>query len=288
MRTLQCLLLLVLPLCANAQQTTVEVFSLQHRPASGLVSVVAPLAEPGGVVRASGNNLIVRATPSQIADIRAVIAKLDTPPRQLLISVQQGSEIQRKDQSASISGRVGNDHTKIIVPPNQRQQGNVIVRDGNGNIVRGGASNSTQNRQHNTTQQLRVLEGNSALIQVGQRLPVVERQVYPSVGRPVVIQQPGYQDVTTGFRVRPRVHGEQFTLDISPQQANLDEQSSLPGQPGIDVQRLTTQVSGPLGKWVDIGGAVQQQNSQTSALGARSQTQSSRNSSVFIKVEELP
>lgn len=282
MRAALLLLFLVLPISVFAQQTTVEVFPLQHRLAAELVNVVTPLAAPDGVVRASGNNLIVRATPARMADIRKVIARLDTPPKQLLISVRQGSAVSNNGRSASIAGRVGNKHGRVVVPPSQREQGSVVVRDGNGNVIRGGASDFSGDDQHNSTQQIRVLAGRSAIIQIGQRVPVVQRQVYPSVGRPVVVEQQGYQDVTTGFRVLPRVHGQQFTLDISPQQASLGERGV------INVQRLTTSVSGPLGEWVDIGGAVQQQSLSRSGLGSTSSIQSNTNNSVFIKVDESP
>lgn len=282
MRTALLLLALVSPLNAFAQQITVEVFSLQHRLASELVSVVTPLAEPEGAVRASGNNLIVRASPAHMADIRKVIAKLDTPAKQLLISVRQGSQVHSNERSASVSGRVGNKQGSVVVPRSQRGQANVSVRDGNGNVIRGGASDSSRSDQRSSTQKVRVLEGHTALIHVGQQVPVVQRQVYPSVGRPVVIEQQGYQDVSTGFRVLPRVHGQQFTLDISPQQASLDERGV------VNVQRLTTSVSGSLGQWLDIGGAVQQQNISRSGLGSTANTQSNTTSSVFIKVEELP
>ncbi len=276
--------------CLFAQQTAVEVFALNHRLAADLVEVVAPLAAPEGVVRASDNKLIVRATPERmrdIRDIRDVISKLDTAPRQLLISVKQGADLTDARQSASISGRAANDNARIAIPPRGRKDANVIVRDGKGNVVRGGVSDSNSRRQHNSTQQLRVLEGRSALIQVGQERPVVERRVFPSVGWPVVIEQQGIQEVTTGFRVLPRVHGQQFTLDISPQQASIRNDSGK-NFGVVDIQRLTTSVSGRLGEWVDIGGAVQQQSVQSSGIGSTTSAQSSTNYSVLIKVEELP
>jgi len=289
MRVAGFVLLILWSLCVFAQQTTVEVFPMQHRLPGELIQVIEPLVAPEGVVRASGNNLIVRATPQRMREIRGVLDKLDTPPKQLLISVRQGADLSDSERSASISGRVGNDSARIAIPPNQRDDANVILRDGNGNIVRGGVSDSTSSNQNTSTQQVRVLEGRSALIQVGQQRPVVERRVFPSVGRPVVIEQQGVQNITTGFRVLPRVHGQQFTLDISPQQANLRSRPGRFGDQGIvDVQRLNTSVSGPLGQWVDIGGAVQQQSLQSSGIGSTASSQSSTNTSVLIKVEELP
>ena len=270
-----------------AQQTSVEVFELQHRLADDLVPVVAPLAAQEGVVRATGNSLIVRATPQAMADIRKVLAQIDTSPRQLLISVRQGADLLDTRQSASVTGRVGGENGRVIVQPRQREDANVIVGDGQGNVFRGGLSDSSSRNQRNTTQQVRVLEGSSALIQVGQQRPVVQRRVFPSVGRPVVIEEPGFQEAITGFRVRPRVQGDQFTLMVSPQQASFRDAPNRAGNV-VDVQRLTTSVSGPLGQWVDIGGAISSQSTQNSGLASRSSSQSSTNTSVLIKVEVLP
>lgn len=270
-----------------AQQTQVEVFALQHRLAADLVEVVSPLVAPEGVVQSSGNNLIVRATPARLREIRNVINQLDTAPKQLLISVQQGADISQSRQSASVSGRIGGSQGGFGLPGGGREDANVILRDSNGNVVRGGVSDSTRSNQNNSTQQVRVLEGRTALIQVGQERPVVERRVFPSVGRPVVIEQQGFQQVTTGFRVLPRVQGQQFTLQISPQQASL-RNNPRNNSGVVDVQRLNTSVSGRLGEWVDIGGAVVQQSRQTSGIGARANTQSNTQTNVLVKVEVLP
>lgn len=256
---------------------------MQHRLAADLVSVIAPLAGPEGSVQAGENNLIVQATAERMQQIREVIRKLDTAPRQLLISVRQGSDRRDNNQSASISGRAGINNGRVILRPQTREDAQAVLRDGNGNVIRGGFSDENRRNQQNSTQQVRVIEGRPAFIQIGQQRPVVTRRVFPSVGRPVVIEEQGVQDITTGFRVLPRIHGSQFTLDISPQQAQLRGQSGI-----VDVQRLTTSVSGPLGQWVDIGGAVQQQNRQTDRLGGSASSQSSIDTSVLIKVDELP
>ena len=70
------------------QPTEVEVFVLEHRLAGELEGVVAPLVAPDGVVRAQGNNLIVRAPAARMAQIRGVIDRLamqlaPLPPRNM-------------------------------------------------------------------------------------------------------------------------------------------------------------------------------------------------------------
>lgn len=279
-----CLLLwLCACLAATAQSDAVEVFQLHHRTAGELAEVVRPLAGADGTVRAADDKLIVRAAPDRIERIRAVLDKIDVAPRELLITVRQGADLRSSSDSAGLSGRVDGGDARVVVPPRRSDDANVIVHDGQGNVVRGGLSSSRSRRTRSVSQRLRVREGSSAVIEVGQSIPVIERRVLPSVGRPVVVERPGYEDVTTGFRVIPRIGGDHFELDIAPQMETLRQ-----GDNSIDVQRLTTTVSGPLGEWVDIGGALQSQSVDDSALLRRGQRNSSAEHSVWIKVEEAP
>ena len=53
--------------------------------------------------------------------------------------------------------------------------------------------------------------------------------------------------MSSGFLVTPRVNGAQVVLDIEQQDERVANGS-------IQTQRLTTQVSGPLGEWIRLGG----------------------------------
>jgi hypothetical protein len=72
---------------ALAQQT--EVITIKHRAASDIVAAVKPLVEPGGSVSASQNQLIVRTTAANMAQVKKVVAALDHQPRRLLVTVRQ-------------------------------------------------------------------------------------------------------------------------------------------------------------------------------------------------------
>jgi hypothetical protein len=70
-----------------AQQT--EVITIKHRAASDIVTAVKPLVEPGGSVSAAQNQLIVRTTATNMAQVKKVVAALDHEPRRLLVTVRQ-------------------------------------------------------------------------------------------------------------------------------------------------------------------------------------------------------
>jgi len=72
---------------AFAQQT--EVITIKHRPASDVVAALKPLVEPGGSVSAAQNQLIVRTTAANMAQVKKVVAALDHEARRLLVTVRQ-------------------------------------------------------------------------------------------------------------------------------------------------------------------------------------------------------
>lgn len=69
-------------------QGTLEVISLRHRTAEQVIPVLRPLLEPGGVLSGQYNQLIVRTSPGNLAQIRAVLDSIDQPARRLTISVR--------------------------------------------------------------------------------------------------------------------------------------------------------------------------------------------------------
>ena len=83
------LLLLLLVFAAPAfAQGALEVISLRHRTAEQVIPVLRPLLEPGGALTGQYNQLIVRTSPSNLAQIRAALDAIDQPLRRLTISVR--------------------------------------------------------------------------------------------------------------------------------------------------------------------------------------------------------
>jgi hypothetical protein len=78
-----------LSLAANAIAQQTEVITIKHRPASDVVAAVKPLVEPAGSVSASQNQLIVRTTAANMAQVKKVVAALDHEARRLLVTVRQ-------------------------------------------------------------------------------------------------------------------------------------------------------------------------------------------------------
>ncbi len=269
-------------------QTTVEVVPLKYRKSEQVIPVLQPLLGRDSSISGFQNQLVIRATPAEMAQLKRVLADIDTAPKRLLITVRQDTDQDRERRETELSGSIGNDNARITVPGSgSRSGGNVIFRDGDDRL-RGRVVDSQRSSSSSTSQSIQVLEGYSAFIRVGESRPVRSRQVVRTVvnGQIVdrVVEGTDYRDATTGFSVVPRVQGNLVTLDIDPQRETFDD-----GRRGtVNVQRVVTTVSGRLGEWMDLGGVNESRSDSQSVLLGRSSTSSSERRGVQVKVEELP
>lgn len=260
---------------------------LRHRTAAELIPIIQPLLGREGSVSGFQGQLIVRATPANLAEIKRILASLDTAPRQLLITVRQDADVDRSRSAAEVSGSVGGDHGRVTVPGSDDPRGgSVVLREGD-DSVRLRALEGSGSQRDRSTQSVRVMEGREAFVRVGESVPVRERQVQRSVvgGRVVeqTVETTQFRDAATGFYVLPRVSGDRVTLDISPQRETLSKQP----RGGVNVQSMATTVSGRLGEWMEIGGIGVDASGQQSVLLGRATTASRSSGRVLVKVEEV-
>ena len=280
--------LLIFAALAWAQSTVLEVIPLRYRAALEVIPVIQPMLAREGSVSGFQGQLVVRTTPANLEEIKRILASIDIPPRQLVITVRQDADIDRSASSAEVSGSVGSERARAAIPRSRREPrgGSVVLRDGDDRL-RAEVHESDSSTSERNVQTVRVMEGREAFVRVGQSIPVRERQVRRQViGGQVVEQIVGgtqYRDVTTGFYVLPRLSGDRVTLDISPQRESLSRQ--VPG--GVNVQNVVTTVSGRLGEWMEIGGIVQDARGQQSVLLGRSVSSGRDSGRVVVKVDEV-
>jgi len=281
-------LALALPGAAVRAETVLEVIPLHHRTAEEVIPILQPMLAREGTLSGFKGQLIVRTTPDNLAEIRRILASVDSAPRQLLITVRQDADARHQRSSADVSGNVGSDNVRVIVPPTsgERQGGRVVIREGD-NRVRAHALDSNSTVADRNTQTLRVMEGREAFIRVGQSVPLRGRQVRRTVVGGQVVEQvvdtTQYRDVTTGFYVRARVSGDRVTLDINPQRETLS--SDIRG--GVNVQRVVTTVSGRLGEWMELGAIGRGATTEESVLLGHSSSATRDDRRVLLKVDEV-
>lgn len=273
---------------AAVAQTTVEIIPLKYRNGAQVIPVLQPLLGRESSISNFQNQLVIRATPAELAQVKRVLASIDTAPKRLLITVRQDADIERDRREAEISGSIGNGNARITIPGSgSRSGGNVVLRNGDDRL-RARVIDSQQITRNSSAQSIQVLEGHSAYIRTGESRPVRSRQVVRTVvnGQIVdrVVDGTEYREANTGFHVLPRIQGDRVTLDINPQRESFDEQR----RGAVNVQRVVTTVSGRLGEWIDLGGAGGTRSDENSVLLGRSTGRVDERHGVQVKVEELP
>ncbi len=267
------LLLGLMPIAVAAESTVLEVMTLKYRTAEQVMPVIQPLLDSDSTLTGMQNHLIISTTPAHLAEIKKLIGQIDRMPRRLLITVKQDSQLDQTRQAAAVSANIplgGN--ARLVLP-------------GEGTAATPGVHASLSDKRfaggQDAMQYIQVLEGNKASIQIGVSVPVSQRLVHVMPNNTVITDTAGYQDIMTGFEVTPQLSGDFFSLEVSPQSSALQQADT------IAVQRLTTTVSGRLGEWLDIGGAIHNQQNRHSDINRYDRQQSLEQRSVWIKVEEL-
>jgi hypothetical protein len=277
---------LLLALCLTAvgvRADSLSTIQLHNRPAEEIIPLVKPMLGPDDAITGQGFQVFLRASPQTQAQIEQIISKLDVAPKMLLISVFQGS--QRDLRALRVEGgfqvRDDDGSVRIGSSAERGRGGNVTFSTRNAS---GGANViSTRGRlQDNPIHQLRVSEGSEGYIETGESIPYFSGARWLAPG--AVVGSIDYKDVTTGFYVLPRVHGDQVTLQVSP----FKQSQSQTRGGDINTQSAHTTITGRLGEWLPVGGVTEQTNQSRSSIGTYSSTQSRGEESIWIKADPAP
>jgi len=257
-RAVLALCLSLLPILGVAEEIALEVIPLRNRPAETLVPVIAAVAPPGVTITGLDTRLIVRGTPSALAEVRRLAAVLDTPLRSLSITVDQG-HIRRdavRAGGATVEARPGR------------------------TVVTGAFDQRESSETGSGVQRVRALEGTPASIQVGRSVPVAETVVVPTPGGAAVVPGAGYREAVSGFRVLPRLSGDVVTLEILTADESVDDRGAVEGT------RSRITVSGRLGQWIELGAALQDAEASHREVLGGSHERSLEGRSIRVMVEE--
>jgi len=140
------LLLLLFVATGVLAQGTLEVISLKHRTADQVIPILRPLLEPGGALSGQFNQLIVRTSAANLAQIRAALDAIDQPQRRLTISVRFDNTQDAARSGVQADARISN----------RGSNAGLRVQD----------SRSSQDER--VDQRMQVLEGGQATISTGE------------------------------------------------------------------------------------------------------------------------
>ena len=266
---------------------TLEVIPLKHRLTDEIIPVLRPLLQPGGTITGMNNQLIIKTTPDNLAQIKSVLDTLDRSPRRLLIRVKQGILASANQQDHAVSGRVsaGDVSVDVIDHPSAGHNGVTISgRDSDGNVIRYRGNDTRTSSDDDNSFVVQATEGYPAYIAVGQAIPVSSQStLVPHDGDVVVNESTEYINADSGFYVLPRLNGDQVTLLIAPRLTRV----ATGKVPILDIQDVETTTTGRLGEWMEVGGINRQssRNSREILSSSRQRDQESR--SVLIRVDEI-
>jgi type II secretory pathway component GspD/PulD (secretin) len=266
----------------HATEPALHVIPLKHRLADEVVPVVRPLLAPGESVSGMDSRLIVRASSRTFAQVERVLAEIDTPRRNLRISVRYAGVSEHMQDHQGVSGDVRRGNTRIVNEASFTTNGN----RGTGGVTAGrtGPDGNIQlhsERRIMTTREtsshnLTVLDGGRAFLRVGESIPQVQPFLVLVGDRLGVVTGIQYYGVTTGFEVEPRIVNEasfkeRIQLAVTPRLAFRSNQ----GAQTVNFQELRTLVTVSPGEWVDLGGAVESTHEvNRQILGTRRRTDS--------------
>jgi type II secretory pathway component GspD/PulD (secretin) len=258
------LFILALFLAVPAWAQQLEVIELRSKGVDEVLPVLLPLVEPGGTLTGMNNQLFLKASPRNRAEIKKALAAMDTPTRRLIIRISQNRQAEESARGAEASGQVVLGSTR---------RSNVEARVWDTKSVRGESAG----------QMVQTVEGGRAFIQIGRSLPIPMRQLVLGPGGAVINETVVYRDVGRGFYAVPRLNGQRVTLEISQQADSVDGY----GRGAINSQRLATTVSGRLGEWIELGGGGSQASGDQRGVTTLSTSDARDNRAVWLMVEEV-
>lgn len=270
---IRCCLIFISGLCLawNASAATeFKIITLQHRFAEEILPVIQPMVGSEGTASAMQNNLIIRTSPANMAEIEQIISTLDTARQNLKITVNRNKNINANANSTEVSGR--------------KRIGNVTIETSNNRrIIKDGAAFNIENQQSRSnltnTQFIQVIDGEKAFISVGQSVPYTQEWVALTQRYASVQRTTQFVTIDTGFAVRPRTIGDQIELEITPRFSQLNRSGM------IDFETLSTTIRTHRGEWIDLANVMQQNDDVSRTILSSQSNYQSSNSQLLIKVE---
>ncbi len=270
---------------AGADTLVTEVIPLRHTVLGEVLPMLQQLVAEGGTVTGMHDQLVIRTTPDNLADLKQVLASFDRAPRQLRITVRQDIDSANQLREDALSARIrAGDVRAGIGGPGGGPGASIGIGGEDGRITYRNLSTRTEQDAANT-HFVTTLEGSPAFIHAGQAVPLADRSVAHTPWGVSVYDSVRYRDVGAGFYVTPRVvGGDRVSLEISPYADRLAQR----GGGAIDTRGLSTLASGRLGEWIPLGGAAQSSHDAAGGILYRTRQSGHDVYDVWVKVELVP
>lgn len=279
MRYTLIVILFVLCLPARAEMS-IETVNLHHRSAQEVIPILRPMLDKDGSITGKGYKLFIKSDPENIAQLRRMLDEIDVAAKDLLISVSMDPAVMSESSNASARIQINSGNSRIEAGG---KTGSVTETDRDGHprqriMYDTHLLQQMQTQRAPAAQTVRVSEGLWATIRTGQAVPIATRTRNPDG---TVTDSYTYHAVASGFRVLPRVNGDNVTLTIRPQAQSVSKTNSG----SYDTTELETTVSGKLGQWIPLGNVSQSVQSSGSGIVYQTEQRQTDNNQIYVKVE---
>lgn len=283
-RILATLIFISLSLPAYSAEMVLHIMPLKYRFVDDVAPTLRALVAEGGTVTGMNNQLIIRTTPDNLADLKQVVAALDAELKRLRITVRQDIDAHSQLREDELSAQIGGGDVQARVGRPGSDPGASITFGDDNSHIQYRNFNTRGSHDNDNTHFVQALEGTHAFINAGTSVPLPYHSSVVTPFGASLHESTEYRDVGSGFYVVPRVNGDRVNLEISPYAESFNSR----GGGLIDSRGLTTMAGGRLGEWIPLGGTAEAFNDATSGMLYSTRHQGSDVYDVWVKVEVLP
>jgi type II secretory pathway component GspD/PulD (secretin) len=263
------LILAVVLLGSFSLAREVAVIKVEHRWAAELVPIVKTMLSADGTVTVSKrvNSLVIVDTPEAIERVQAYLDRFDRPVEQVRIHVRFHTVGEDRNSEVSARGRISNDNVSVAIGGKKKDGVDISLEDREG--------------RHKSDSEFFVvaMSGSPAYIRAGKEIPYHQNSAffrrYTPGGGTIT-----WQTVESGFEVTPTLAGDNAYLKIVPRIAYDDRKDGV-----IRFFGAQTELTVPLGRWVEIGGTTDQKNEIIREIISLSRTGGNSSTSMSLMVE---
>jgi len=250
----------------------VDVIPIHYRTAAEVLPVVKTLLSPEGraTFDARTNALVLIDTDESIQRIRAFLLKYDTPVQQVRIRLKFHEILSSQERSVSASGGVSGEDWKISTGKKSKDGIEIQVDD-------------KKASQRRTSEHFIITtSGSPAYILTGKEIPYRQRWAYLSRRYAAFTDTVVFRRIETGMEILPVIVGNHANIEVTPRISHVGPDG---GKGIVRFTGASTQLSVPLGQWVEIGGTDEETNEVIRAILESGTGEDNSTLSISIKVE---
>ncbi len=245
-RILIVLLFACLTVTTVRAEERIQIFPLQYRSAAEILKQVEPLLDEGERASAAEKHLVLIAAPKTIEAVEKLIRVLDHPRRQFLVQVRWVDAV-----VSGSRGHLGYD-----------------AGSGLSTLPAKGRTFGTSQRQ--SGQQLRVTEGETAVVVTGRDIPYSSSwAAWSGSYGDGFASTTSFQKIRSGFSILVTgTSADQLQVEIAPQLMAAGAGSML-NPATVTLDRLATSIRIRPGDWVDLAAVLPESRVGAQILAGR-------------------